>query len=520
MFRNVARNAAFLLLISCVGCASTHSGADPSPHVASYPLTISVKWPARTMSARSARHVDFISPSAQSVTLALGGTLVATMNAPATGGTTTAVTIAYVGNAVLTAKTFDGPNGTGTILGEVNETPVITPGKANTVALAIEGIAASATLAAVPNQPLLQGNASAGYVLLGNDRELFNLTLKDADGNIILSDPPPFTTSGNSSVGVAYAPDSASQVAFFGASLSSGFENITLQLNNPDGTTLDVGPVKIEDDPLVAVLNGGTNSISMFDGTGNAVTLPSGSFSGLVHPIALAYDPCLRLIVVADAGTNALSFFGADGQTYPYQVGPFTGISHPTALVAADTGGGYNYVVTNAGDDSVRFYTALGPTQVAPLYWNHTPSALACTALCGSLLLVSSDDSATILNPQTPLSPGAFAGLANPSAVLPGVAPMSAPIYIANRASNTINTYDLSGKSIATSGSFPGLSSPTAMTNSPTQPAILVANAGNGTVTEYDVQGHSIALPTGAFSNLDAPSAILGMPIAQCYGSI
>jgi hypothetical protein len=58
------------------------------------------------------------------------------------------------------------------------------------------------------------------------------------------------------------------------------------------------------------------------------------------------------------------------------------------------------------------------------------------------------------------------------------------------------------------------------MTNSPTQPAILVANAGNGTVTEYDVQGHSIALPTGAFSNLDAPSAILGMPIAQCYGSI
>jgi len=447
----------------------------------------------------------------------MNGSLVATMNAPATGGSTTAVTLAYTGNALLTAKTFDGSNGAGTILGEVSETPLITSGKANTITLAIEGIAKSATIAAAPNQPLLEGNAATGYTLLGDQPEAFNIVLEDADGNIILDDPPPFVTHGNQAIGAQYAASGASQIYFAAAYQSSGYENITVELDNPDGTTLDLSPVKIQDDPLVAVINGGTNSISMFDGNGSAVSLPAGSFSGLVHPTALTYDPCLRLIIVADAGKNNLLFFGTDGETYPYSVGPFTGISDPTALVDALVGNNYEYFVANAGDDSIRPYGTGGPSLSGPEFWHgHAPDGIACVNICGEQIVISSDNSVTIFGQS--LSAGAFAGLNAPSAILAGPSLGGNPlVYIANRGNNTISTYTTSGIAAATSGTFPGLSAPAAMTFNSETTGLLVANAGNNSVTAYDLQGNAVSLPVGAFANLNAPSAILGMPLAQCY---
>jgi hypothetical protein len=447
----------------------------------------------------------------------MNGSTVAMMNAPATGGTTTAVTVAYpVGGAVLTAKTFDGANGIGTVLGQVTEEPLITMGQANIITLAIEGIARSATIAAAPNQPLLEGNAATGYTLLGDQPEAFDIILKDADNNVILDDPPPFVTLGNQAISAQYESGGASIIYFAATFQSSGYENITVQLNNPDGTTLDLSPVKIQDDPLVAVINGGTNSIAMYDGNGNTISLPVGSFSGLVHPTSLTYDPCLRLLVVADAGTNSLSFFGTDGETYPYSVGPFTGVSNPTALIAAPITGTYDYLVANAGDDSLRFYTTSGPTLLSPEFWSgHVPDGIACTNQCAQQILISSDNSATNLNQSLP--PGAFAGLHDPSAILAAQFTNDSLVYIANRGNNTITTYTTSGATAATTGTFPGLSAPDAMTWNVEQSGLLVANAGNNSVTAYDLQGNAVPLPGGAFANLNAPSAILGIPLGQCY---
>ncbi|HVA26756.1 MAG TPA: hypothetical protein VNF68_01145 [Candidatus Baltobacteraceae bacterium] len=435
------------------------------------------------------------------------------MNAPATGNSTTSVTVAYNDYSPITMQTFDGANGTGTLLGEVTAAPSIQLGKANTIDLTVVGIATSATLSVVPNQPLLVGDATAGYTLLGDQPELFDLVLKDADGNVILTDRPQFITAGASTVGAGYANASGSQISFFGVGLSSGYEDISLQFQNPDGTTLSLPPVKIKDEPLVAVINGATNTISMFDGNGNAVALPSPSFQGLVHPTALTYDPCLRTLVVADAGANTLRLYGEDGETYPYTVGPFTGISNPVALslnvLDAD------YLVANAGDDTVSSYYTNGP-QFAPYSWTHTPSALACLNACVQQVLLSSDGSATIINDQAPIPPNAFAGLNDPTGVI-GDEPPNTLMYIVNHGNNTITTYDTTGAPVPVTGSFPGLSQPFGIAYNPSQSGMLVTNEATNAVTAYDLQGNAMALSPGAFAGLQSPTAIFGIGIGQCF---
>ncbi|MGA7569228.1 MAG: hypothetical protein WBG27_03290 [Candidatus Aquilonibacter sp.] len=434
------------------------------------------------------------------------------MNAPASGNSTTSVTIAYNDYSPITMKTFDGANGTGTLLGEVTAAPSIQLGQANTITLAVVGIAASATLSVVPNQPLLLGDASTGYTLLGNQPELFDLVLKDADGNIILTDPPPFITTGNTTVGAGYTNQTGSQVSFLGVSISSGYENVSLEFQNPDGTTLSLPPVKIKDEPLVAVVNSGTNSISLFDGNGNVVALPSTSFQGLVHPTALTYDPCLRTLVVADAGLNTLLLYGEDGETYPYTVGPFTGISNPVAisLDALNT----DYLVANASNDTVSSYYTNGP-QFPPYTWTHTPSAMACLGTCAQQVLLSSDNSATIIGDQSPLPPSAFAGLNDPTGAIGNELP-NTMMYVVNHGNNTITTYDVTGAPASVTGSFSGLSQPYGITYNPSQAGILVTNEANNTVTAYDMQGNPISLAGGAFSGLQSPTAIFGIGIGQC----
>lgn len=240
------RLAGIVLCLLAAGCSqSAGRSALPAPGRASAPLTVTVLWPQRSAVASP----RFISPSAQNVTLEMGGLLVATMNKPATGGTTTSVTIAYDGHAVLTMKTFDAPNGTGTLLGEVDAVAIITAGKANVVHLAITGIAKTGTLSLRPNQPLVIGDASSGYTILGNWSAKFDVTLRDPDGNIILTDPPVPSLLATRELSAFFSQGSASELNVQ-PSMPSAYEDVTVQLNNPDGTFLDLPPLKMRAQPI------------------------------------------------------------------------------------------------------------------------------------------------------------------------------------------------------------------------------------------------------------------------------
>ena len=438
------------------------------------------------------------------------------MNAPAVGGSTTAVTVAYpIGGATLSMKSYDGANGTGTLLGEVDTVPVVTTGVANTIDLVIEGIAHSVALSVVPNQPLLVGNATTGYTILGDDPAIFNAVLKDADGNIILNGQPPITTSGASSIGVGYANASESQISFLGTKQSTGYENIVVSFNNPDGTVISAPSVKIKDEPLVAAIDSATNSISLFDAAGNAVALPSGSFAGLVHPVSIAYDQCVRLLVVADSSLNTLMFYGLDGESYPYSVGPFPGISDPVAVQTYVGVSSTEYAVANDGDNSIRSYDIFGNTS-NPWFWSYKPSAIACLNDCTQIAEVSSGGQGTIVNYQGTPPTRFFPGLNQPVGLL-GTYGLNPIVYALNRGNNSITTYDTSGQPVTVTGTFPGLSQPGGFTYNPASLGILVTNDGNNSVSAYDLQGNAVALPTGAFPGLQTPSAILGIPIGQCY---
>lgn len=296
--------AVFFMLCAC---SSNSNGLVPQSAHQGVALSVSIKWPSKNASPQRVKR-DFISPSAQSVTLALNGAIVATMNAPGAGGTT-AVTVNYMPGETLTMKTFDGTNGSGTLLGQVDAQPNVQPGRVNSVSMVVVGIAKSVsmTLSAVQQTALYTGDATSGYTILGSNGLVFDTTLKDADGNIIL-DPPPFELQGNTTIAASYDQTSHSNVAFYGMSAATAYENVALVFKNPDGSTLTAPSVKLRATGLVGVISSGTNTISEFQTDGTPVALPAGSFPGLQRPTAITYDTCLHLWVVADVALTHFCF--------------------------------------------------------------------------------------------------------------------------------------------------------------------------------------------------------------------
>ncbi len=442
------------------------------------------------------------------------------MNAPPPGTPTSTMSVpAPMGPANFTMKTFDQTGGGGTLLGQVNVGALITLGHANVLDMAVEGIVSSVSMTPLPNQPMLQGDASTGYTLLGNWGAEFNIVLKDPDGNILLTDAPPITVQNAPGIYGVMDPADASDLHVQPVGLTPGFVQATFVFNNADGTTFSAPPVKMRSLSVVEIADAGSPGIHAFTEDGAPVILPPGSFAGLSRPTALDYDYCRKTLAVADGALNDVLLFGLQGVRYPYAVGPFSGEADPVGMVLNVLDDGY--FMANAGDNTIRGYRVFGPAFDPISTGTIQPSALTCLNSCIDFLIASASSNSVVeYGGSTQVSTaGKFLGLNLPSAIIASdnVDPVDPHIFVSNKGNSTISVFDTAGNPATLSGSFPGLSSPTAMSFG-THGIILVTNAGNNTVSEFDINGDPIPLSAGAFPGLDQPTAIFSVVPAICYG--
>jgi hypothetical protein len=514
---------AWLLVMFAGGC-SGHIGTGNLPAVPAYQaaptanITIAIKWPS---SAQSGANPAFISPSAQSVTVAVNGTLIATINAPPPGQPSQAVTAAApLGSDVFSMKTYDGANATGTMLGQVDETFTVADGQANNIALTVIGIATSIAVVPEPNQPLLLGDAVSGYRIAGNRGVVFDVTLKDADGNTILNGgQPPLGVSGNQNLFFSYDDPSLNVIRAVSTNGINGYDQVVLTAFNPDGSQISAPPIKIGNTEIVAVIDGGsTPRVSLYDLNGNAIPLPAGRFGGLTQPSGLTYDPCLFTFAITDSASNSLNFYAEDGGPPAYTPGPFLpALNNPTALTFEPLN--QTYVVANAGTATLNFYTYFyqGVTFNGYPLGSFVPTALSCLQSCPGYVMASDPGNAVMVingSDQIVWQDGP-PHVNHPSSVVPILLPQPERNYITNRGNNTVTIYDDSGHIMTPSGTFPGLSQPTSMTFS-NRGYLYVTNYGSNSVTKYDLNGNQ--QPLSGFSGLNAPTYIRVVNIGQCYG--
>lgn len=190
-----------VLAVAIAACSGGGAGVAPASHRAdagkTTRATFTITWTNPSAPA-SVRRKDTISPSAQSVSVIVNGSIAAIANRT-TQPTQSIAIQAPVGTDLFSFNIYDLPNAQGTLLGSATVTQLIVDGAANTVTAVIQAICAQTNIQYV--QPATAAPVVLGYSnptgsiarsvtsleLVGPTPETLQVGPEDADGNVIIS---------------------------------------------------------------------------------------------------------------------------------------------------------------------------------------------------------------------------------------------------------------------------------------------------------------------------------------------
>lgn len=223
-------------------------------------------------------------------------------------------------------------------------------------------------------------------------------------------------------------------------------------------------------------------------------------------------------IYVANSGSNAISVFDTSGNPLTVPPGAFPNLSTPDGVAYS----GSNLFVTNTGNKTVTIYDLNGNQVFLPNAFSNLSAAgdledIAFDAFNGQFFINDATNNQIYVYDQNgspvTLPSGAFAGVSGPYGIFWNH--LNDVIYISNDGTNTITAYTASGAPLSLSGSFAGLAAPDDFVVDPANGNIYVTEAATGFlglcatsgIAEFDLNGNPIT-PSGGFTTVNCPDSI------------
>jgi hypothetical protein len=390
------RALALTALVSLAGCGGGGRSASSLPHVAaaapassgrattSFVVTI----PRATPASANSRAPRYVSPATQSLGITIdpgtGNQSFTAMNigpgdpncnnpTPVSPLTCTVSVAVAPGSHTFDFRTYDQRlDGNGNPQGSVLSANIgfpftVVPGQNNALKFVLQGIPASISVLAQPNQDV-RGDQTGGFDLYGaykaDGTTLFprkvTVVATDADGNFIVGPgAPTITLTSSDTSALSNGVASASNPNLFtitpaGWAYNNGFQlTATATPSTDPSANSGASPISVKvpvryvarNAPRVYVSGGpGQNWVKVFDENGNAVST-AGTWPNLSGPMGLAYDDFQQRIIVANYSDGTVRAYDLDGNA----AGPsnaISGLVNPMA-VAMDNSMQRIYVSTH-----------------------------------------------------------------------------------------------------------------------------------------------------------------------------
>ncbi len=370
--RRSLRSAAVATL--AIGLASCSGGGNAplSPGPTQVDGTVKLTIPNAPASASSSDRTrpQFLSPSAASVSITVTGvTAPVVANVAANSPTCTAVAggrscnvdvEAPTGSVTFTVTLYDGANATGNVLGRGTATQTIASGAPFTVALGVQGVAGSISVAA-GQATFTAGTAATTPV---------TVALKDADGNTIAGTyATPVTLTNSDTTGAftlsATSVTSSTQAVTLKYNGSAAVTTATISASAPGVPSTGITPqtVSVTTTPTglhlyVANLGNSSATVTALTANGNVPPIINlvGANTQISQDYGIAVD-ATKNIYVSDLRNPVLTVYapGATGNVAPIRsiTGANTGLQGPLGL-AIDAAG--DLICSNFGAETVTVY--------------------------------------------------------------------------------------------------------------------------------------------------------------------
>ncbi len=305
-----------LALAGCGGGAGGAGGAAALPGAGSAPPTadarVVITIPQRSATSAGSRAPAYVSPSTQSLTVAVdGGTPTAQNLTPSSpncsvGGPLSALTCTVpiavtAGSHAFTFTTYDGLGGTGNALSTNAVTQTIAANQTNSINVTLAGVPASLQVNALGGGSVggsVSGSIASGLQLAGILSMPFSVTALDADGNFIIGPGAPTLavsiTGASTGSGIVVAPNAHNPNEFTVSAQTIGTGTLAVTATP---TVPAAGPPLSANVPLTfasltTTVAGDPDVIGFVDGTGTAAR-----FNG---DAGIAYDSATGDLYVTD----------------------------------------------------------------------------------------------------------------------------------------------------------------------------------------------------------------------------
>lgn len=484
-------------------------------------LTITIKVPKETTTSSHARRPLYISPSTQSLTIAVDNAAPVSYNLTATspgctdnasGLICTIMLSLSTGSHAATFKTYDGVNGSGNVLSSNSNVPLtVNPGAANAFGLILNGDIARIALL-LDNSTPPQGTTATIPL---------SVNAYDADNNLIIGpgsyDNGPITLTDSDSSGATTLsassiadPSMNVTVSYNGAAVPGGSATFSASAGSVVTSSVQDAVLRPAAPFTIYVPNIYTNSVTAFPSTARGNTAPAIAFASS-RPSGIAFSGGNTYVSewVPNEPSDEIAVYNS-GQTAAAAVilGSNTKLFKPQGM-AADAGGNI-YVANESNTITAYAPDASGnATPLIDLEGSNTglniPVDVAIDA-SGKLYVAnqpSGAGSVTVYAPGASGNAAPLATIAGPDTGVDGpagiaIAP-SGNLVVANSFDNTITTYSPGSNGDAVpistiSGPDTRLARPQGIAFD-TAGNLWVANLNTSTIEEYAAGASGDATP-------------------------
>ncbi len=310
--------ASVALSLALVGCGGGAGGAAALPGAGGvHPTTdarVVITVPQRTGTAAGSRAPAYVSPSTQSLTVAIDGGAPTAQNLTPTspncsvGGPLSALTCtvpiaATAGSHTFTLSTYDALGGAGNKLSTNTVAQTIVANQTNSINVTLAGVPASLLVSPLGSGVGVSGSITSGLQLAGTLSVPFSVTTLDADGNFIIGPGAPTLaasiTGASSGSGIAIAPNASNPNEFTVSAQTLGTGTLAVTATPivaAAGAPLSAN-VPLTFVSLTTTVAGAAFSSGFVDGTGTTAL-----FSG---DSGIAYDSATGDLYVTDTSNCA-----------------------------------------------------------------------------------------------------------------------------------------------------------------------------------------------------------------------
>ncbi|NNM99584.1 MAG: hypothetical protein HKL91_07290 [Candidatus Eremiobacteraeota bacterium] len=280
-----------LALVGCGGSAGAGGAAALPGAGTALPTTdarVVITIPQRAGTSAGSRAPAYVSPSTQSLTVAIdGGTPTAQNLTPGSpncsvGGPLSALTCtvpiaATPGSHTFTFTTYDGLGGTGNALSTNAVTQTIVANQTNSIDVTLAGVPVSLQVFVLGSGTGISGIVTSGLQVAGAVSIPLSVAPLDADGNIIIGPGAPTLaasiTGATPGLGTTVAPNAANPNEFTVSALAAGsgtFSVTATPATASAGSPLSA-TVPLTFETLTTTIAGKPFYPGLFDGTGTSV---------------------------------------------------------------------------------------------------------------------------------------------------------------------------------------------------------------------------------------------------------